>query len=159
MNRRSQMRGATLPVVLILAAMMLITAGAWLKTSLVVARATVATRERVQAFHAADSALIRCSRMLSLALPSTSSKDEPSRWRAKSSFEGPTAVAFAPFASWPYARRVPQCLIESWTNASYLITARGFGATADSEAWLQLRIDIADGASTQHWRRVVARPF
>jgi Tfp pilus assembly protein PilX len=161
MKRRSLTRGATLPIVLTLAATMLVTAGAWLQTSLVAARAGVATRERVQAFHAADSALIRCSQMLSLALPpmSQSLGDEPSRWRAKTSFEGPTAAAITPFASWPYARRAPQCLIESWASASYLITARGFGAAADSEAWLQLRIDIVDGANTQHWRRVVARPF
>jgi len=161
MKPRSRSRGATLPIVLILAAMMLVTASAWLQTSLVAARTSVATRERVQAFHAADSALIRCSRMLAFALPATSPSpnDEPSRWRLKTSFEGPSAAAIAPFASWPYARRAPQCLIEAWTGASYLITARGFGATPDSEAWLQLRIEVADGASTQHWRRVVARPF
>ncbi|SAK72549.1 hypothetical protein AWB78_02992 [Caballeronia calidae] len=161
MKRSSRSRGATLPIVLILAAMMLVTASAWLQTLLVAARATVAARERVQAFHAADSALIRCSRMLSLALPATSQApgDEPSRWRLKTSFEGPSAPAIAPFAAWPYARRAPQRLIEAWVGASYLVTARGFGATADSEAWLQLRIDITDGASTQYWRRVVARPF
>ncbi|SAK56907.1 hypothetical protein AWB82_02309 [Caballeronia glebae] len=161
MKRRSRTRGATLPIVLILAATMLVTTAAWLQTSLVAARASVATRERAQALHAADSALIRCSRMLSLALPSMNSslKVEPSRWRAKTSFEGPFAAAITPFASWPYARRAPQCLIESWANASYLITARGFGATADSEAWLQLRLDIADGVSARHWRRVVGRPF
>ncbi|WP_250513875.1 pilus assembly PilX N-terminal domain-containing protein [Caballeronia sp. INDeC2] len=160
MKRRSRTHGATLPIVLILTAMMLVTASAWLQTSTVAGRATIATRERAQAFHAADSALIRCSRMLSLALPSTSqSKDEPSRWRAKTSFEGPTAAAITPFPAWPYARRAPQCLIESWGSGSYLVTSRGFGATADSEAWLQLRTDIADGVSTQHWRRVVARPF
>ncbi|WP_250865972.1 pilus assembly PilX N-terminal domain-containing protein [Caballeronia sp. INSB1] len=161
MKRRSRTRGATLPIVLILSAMMLVTASAWLQTSLVAGRATVATRERAQAFHAADSALIRCSRMLSLALPSASQslKDEPSRWHAKTSFEGPTAAAITPFAVWPYARRAPQCLIESWASGAYLVTTRGFGASPDSEAWLQLRIDIAEGARTQHWRRVVARPF
>ena len=163
MKPRSHARGAVLPIVLILAAMMLITAGAWLQTSLVAARSTVAMRERVQAFHAADSALIRCSRMLSAARPWLG--DEPARWRAKTSFEGPSASAIAPFAAWPYAYRAPQCLIESWArpdeagSASYLITARGFGAAPESEAWLQLRIDVADGVSSQHWRRVVARPF
>ena len=161
MRRRSTSRGTVLPIVLLLAAMILVTASAWLQTSLVAARATVAARERVQAFHAADSALIRCSRMLSLALAPTSQSpnDEPSRWRMKTSFDGASAIAIAPFAAWPYARRAPQCLIESWAGASYLVTARGFGATPESEAWLQLRIDVADGASTQHWRRVVARPF
>ncbi|SAL66255.1 hypothetical protein AWB70_06273 [Caballeronia cordobensis] len=161
MKRRSRSRGVTLPIVLILAATMLITASAWLQTSLVVARATVAARERVQAFHAADSALIRCARMLSLALPAAtqSANDEPSRWRMKTSFEGSSASAIAPFAAWPYARRPPQCLIEAWAGASYLVTARGFGASADTEAWLQLRIDVNDGIVTQHWRRVVAKPF
>jgi len=52
MKRRSLTRGATLPIVLILSAMMLVTASAWLQTSLVAGRATVATRERAQAFHA-----------------------------------------------------------------------------------------------------------
>ncbi|SAL67274.1 hypothetical protein AWB74_03812 [Caballeronia arvi] len=161
MKRRSLSRGATLPIVLILAAMMLTTAGAWLQASLVAARATVAARERIQAFHAADSALIRCSRMLSSALPAAgpSLNDEPSRWRLKTSFEGVSAPAISPFSAWPYARRTPQCLIESWAGASYLVTARGFGASVDSEAWLQLRIDVNDGASTQHWRRVAAKPF
>ncbi|SAK95518.1 pilus assembly PilX family protein [Caballeronia ptereochthonis] len=163
MKRRSLSRGAVLPVVLFLAAMMLVTASAWLQASLVAARSAVAVRERVQAFHAADSALIRCGRMLSGV--SRSPGDESSRWRSKTSFEGPAAAAISPFAAWPYAYRAPQCLIESWTqtdaaaSASYLITARGFGATPDSEAWLQLRIDVADGVSTQHWRRVVAKPF
>jgi Tfp pilus assembly protein PilX len=161
MRRRSRSRGATLPIVLILAAMMLMTASAWLQTSLVAARTTLAARERVQAFHAADSALIRCSRMLALALPATSPSpnDEPSRWRMKTSFEGSSALATTPFAAWPYARRAPQCVIEAWTGASYVVTARGFGATADSEAWLQLRIDVNEGVTTQHWRRVVAKPF
>ncbi|SAK43477.1 hypothetical protein AWB75_00561 [Caballeronia catudaia] len=161
MKRRSLSHGATLPIVLILAAMMLTTAGAWLQASLVAARTTVAARERIRAFHAADGALIRCSRMLSSAMPaaSPSVNDEPSRWRMKTSFEGASAFAISPFSAWPYARRAPQCLIESWAGASYLVTARGFGASADSEAWLQLRIDVNDGASTQHWRRVVAKPF
>lgn len=95
-------------------------------------------RKRVQAFHAADSALIRCSRMLSAA--SQSPGEEPSRWSAKTSFEGPSAPAIVPFAAWPYAYRAPQCLIEAWArpdkagSASFLITARGFGATPESEA-------------------------
>lgn len=59
----------------------------------------VASRERVQAFHAADSALIRCSRMLDAALPVTGVLDqEPSSWRSKASFEGASTRAFAPFA-------------------------------------------------------------
>ncbi|KMZ13362.1 hypothetical protein BHUM_01338 [Candidatus Burkholderia humilis] len=140
MKRRASSRGTALPIVLLLCAMMLVTASAWLQTSLGAARSTVASRERVQAFHAADSALIRCARMLSAAVPSTS---DPALWRNKASF-----------ASWPYAPRALQCLIETWSS-SYLITARGFGAVSESEAWLQLRVD----AGVSHWRRVVAKPF
>jgi Tfp pilus assembly protein PilX len=144
---RKHARGTALPIVLLLAAMMLVTASAWLQASLVAARTTVAARERVQAFHAADSALMRCAQMLSSAIPGTE------LWRNKASFD---ALAIQPFSAWPFARRVPQCLIEGAAQNAYLITARGFGATADSEAWLQLRID-ANG--NKHWRRVVARPF
>ncbi|MDR5855327.1 pilus assembly PilX N-terminal domain-containing protein [Caballeronia sp. LZ062] len=165
MKRRALSRGAALPIILLLSAMMLVTASAWLQTSLVAARTAVATRERVQAFHAADSALIRCSHMLSAALPATGPADqEPARWRLKTSFEGASAFAFAPYASWPYAVREPQCLIESWLRSgqpvtSYLVTARGFGATSQTEAWLQLRIDSANGTVTQQWRRVAGKPF
>jgi hypothetical protein len=128
--------------------MMLITASAWLQTSLAAARSTLALRERVQAFHAADSALLRCAAMLSNAVPSSI---EPSLWRNKVSFE---SAAIAPFSNWPYARRAPQCLIEKF-GSTYLITARGFGAAQESEAWLQLRVD----AGASRWRRVVAKPF
>jgi Tfp pilus assembly protein PilX len=163
MTRRARNRGTALPIVLLLSATMLVTTTAWLQTSLASARATLAARERVQAFHAADSALIRCSRLLDAALPPMSTSAparEPVQWRGKSSFEGASALAIQPFADWPDAHRAPQCLIETWlrseAGASYLITARGFGASADSEAWLQLRVD-ENGA--RHWRRVVAKPF
>jgi len=166
MNRRDLSRGTALPIVLLLAAIILVTASAWLQTSLVAARTTVAARERVQAFHAADSALIRCSHMLSAALPARGAVDqEPARWRLKASFEGASAMAVAPYASWPYATRPPQCLIETWSRSgqssmtSYLITARGFGATSQTEAWLQLRIDSANGTATRQWRRVAGKPF
>jgi Tfp pilus assembly protein PilX len=166
MSARARSRGVALPIVLLLAALMLVTASAWLQTSLVAERSAVAVRERVQAFHAADSALIRCAGLLASAVPSAGFiGQEPAAWRNKASFEGANTVAIMPFASWPYARRAPQCLIERWNtpadsaSASYLVTARGFGTAPESEAWLQLRVDIANGVRTQHWRRVVARPF
>jgi Tfp pilus assembly protein PilX len=166
MKGRLRSRGAVLPIVLLLAATMLVTASAWLQTSLVASRATIAARERVQAFHAADSALIRCAQMLDSALPASGGPEsEPAMWRSKASFEGASALAFEPYGAWPYARRAPQCLIETLARptddagASYLVTSRGFGASADSEVWLQLRVDIGEGASAHPWRRVVARPF
>ena len=74
-------------------------------------------------------------------------------------------MALTPFASWPYAMRAPQCVIETWARTaqspttSYLVTARGFRGTPQSDAWLRLRMDPTGGAVTQHWRRVVAKPF
>ncbi|MDR5804106.1 hypothetical protein [Caballeronia sp. LZ001] len=163
MRRRARSRGTVLPIVLSLAAMMLVTASAWLQASLVATRTAVSARERMQAFHAADSALVRCVRMIADAPVVTSSgAQEPVGWRSKASFEGASAVAIEPFGDWPYARRAPQCLIEAWSHTdqavavtSYLVTARGFGASPETEAWLQSRIDGA----TRHWRRVVAKPF
>jgi Tfp pilus assembly protein PilX len=167
MTPRLKSRGTVLPIVLLLSSMMLVTAGAWLETSIVATRSAASLRDRVQAFHAADSALARCGRMAvdSPDPPQNASANEPAGWRVKASFEGAGASAIAPFVAWPYAQRVPQCLIESWSRSgdadarSYLVTARGFGASADAESWLQLEIEVAGNSVTRRWRRVVAKPF
>jgi Tfp pilus assembly protein PilX len=167
MTPRSKSRGTVLPIVLLLSSMMLVTAGAWLESSIVETRSAASLRDRVQAFHAADSALARCSRMVmdSPGPPQNVSADEPAGWRIKASFEGAAASALAPFDAWPCASRVPQCLIEAWSRPgdpaahSYLLTARGFGASRDAESWLQLEIEVAGSSVTRRWRRVVAKPF
>ncbi|SOE82581.1 hypothetical protein SAMN05446927_5918 [Caballeronia arationis] len=167
MTPRSKSRGTVLPIVLLLSSMMLVTASAWLESSIVATRSAASLRDRVQAFHAADSALARCSRMVvdSSDPPQNAFAGEPTGWRAKASFEGAGASAIAPFVAWPYARRVPQCLIEPWSRSgdasarSYLLTARGFGASGDAESWLQLEIEIAGSSVKRRWRRVVAKPF
>ncbi|SAL11511.1 pilus assembly PilX family protein [Caballeronia humi] len=165
MRRRAGSRGTVLPIVLLLSSMMLVTAGAWLESSIVATRAAASLRDRIQAFHGADSALARCSRIVidSPELAQNGPAGEPVRWRLKASFEGASALAIAPFATWPHAARTPQCLIEAWSRPgkgpSYLLTARGFGSTKDSEAWLQLQIEIAESGVTRRWRRVVAKPF
>jgi hypothetical protein len=92
---------------------------AWLEAALVSARTTTNLGERVQAFHSADSALIRCTRIALDSLPELKSLTgplaaEPDKWRSKASFDGASASAVMPFASWPYAIRPPQCLIEVW---------------------------------------------
>lgn len=167
MKPRAKSRGTVLPIVLLLSSMMLVTAGAWLESAIVVTRTAASLGERIQAFHGADSALIRCSR---IAIDSTQpgervSTDEPGRWRLKASFEGPGAAAITPFAVWPNAARPPQCLIEAWSRSAqgdaraYLLTARGFGSTPGAEAWLQMQVEITGIAVTRRWRRVVARPF
>jgi Tfp pilus assembly protein PilX len=169
--KRSLARGAALPIVLLISSMLLVTAAAWLEAALVDARVAASLGNRVVAFHAADSALLRCSRIAigSAAAPASDTEplaDEPVRWRLKASFEGAAANALSPFAAWPYGIRPPQCLIESWPLSAsgsvggFLITARGFGRTAAaSEAWLQLKVRLTGQGAVMHWRRVVARPF
>lgn len=150
--------------------MLLVTAAAWLEAALVSARTTTNLGERVQAFHSADSALIRCARIALDSLPELKSLNgplaaEPNKWRLKASFEGASASAVTPFASWPYAIRPPQCLIEVWPvrandqAGAFLITARGFGRMADNESWLQQEIEMGENGVVRHWRRVVAKPF
>jgi len=83
----------------------------------------------------------------------------------KASFEGASADVVTPFASWPYAIRPPQCLIEARPPrahdqaGAFLITARGFGRMAGNESWLQQDIEIGASGVIRHWRRIVAKPF
>jgi Tfp pilus assembly protein PilX len=162
MKGRRHTRGTVLLVVLLLASMMLVTVAVWIESSVVVTRNAASLRERAQAFHAADSALIRCSRIALDSSPAHDAVGTSSAWRLKASFEGPAARAIVPIAAWPHARRAPQCLIETWErdeSTMYLVTARGFGTGPNAEAWLQLEMEEGETGVTRHWRRVVARPF
>ncbi|SAL13223.1 hypothetical protein AWB69_00466 [Caballeronia udeis] len=163
-------RGIALPIVLVMSSMLLVTAAAWLEAALVSARTTTSLGERVQAFHSADSALIRCAGIAleTVAEPGSPTGPltaEPNKWRLKASFEGASASAVTLFASWPYGIRPPQCLIEAWpartTNqaGAFLITARGFGRIVGNESWLQQEIEMGEHGAVRHWRRIVARPF
>lgn len=160
----SESRGVALPIVLLLLSMTLVTMAAWLETSIAAGRASANMRDRVQAFHAADSALLRCVKLIGGPSARTAAGPEPAGWRSKASFEGAGASAIQPFAVWPYSVRVPQCLIEAWpgSGSAYLLTARGFGSGVETQAWLQMFIDTGDtseGGAVRRWRRVVARPF
>jgi Tfp pilus assembly protein PilX len=169
--KRFLSRGTALPIVLLMSSMLLVTAAAWLEAALVDARVAASLGSRLASFHAADSALIRCSRIAMASMPEPASDtellaDEPVRWRLKASFEGGSANAISPFASWPYGIRPPQCLIEPWPLKAgggiggFLITARGFGRTAaENESWLQQQVRMTGHGTVMHWRRVVARPF
>jgi Tfp pilus assembly protein PilX len=167
---RRRSRGIALPIVLLMSSMLLVTAAAWLEAALVTARTTTNLGERVLAFHSADSALLRCSRIALDSLPEPKRltgtlTSEPDKWRLKASFEGVSADAVTPFASWPYAIRPPQCLIEVWParahdqGSAFLITARGFGRMAGNESWLQQEIEIGESGVARHWRHIVAKPF
>jgi hypothetical protein len=162
---RRQCNGAALPVVLSIASMLLLTSAAWLETSIADVRRVANLHDSLQAFHAADAALTLCARALRAgvapALPAVG--HEPARWKETGAFEGP--LAFTPQAQWPGTARAPQCLIEAWQLVTrpqvqaYLLTARGFGASETTLAWLQLEI-VMDGETLEetHWRRIVARP-
>jgi hypothetical protein len=42
---------------------------------------------------------------------------------------------------------------------AYLLTARGFGRTLESQAWVQLELVVDGDKTEQRWRRVAGRPF
>jgi hypothetical protein len=163
-------RGVALPVVLLIVAMMLVTSAAWFETALLEARNTNAIADHLQSFHAAEAALVSCSRSLtngSLDAPVASTQSgEPQAWRRRDSFE---PQALTPIATWPGSVRAPQCVVEAWRIGSrplaraYLITARGFGASEDAQSWLQEELVIEGTGEAvhveHHWRHVVARPF
>ncbi|MFM0737857.1 PilX N-terminal domain-containing pilus assembly protein [Paraburkholderia xenovorans] len=165
---RARSGGAVLPIVLLITAMMLGTSAAWFEASLAAMRSTTNVRDYLQAFHAADSALNLCARnvVAAVALESSASDPpatgEPQQWKNAAAFE---AGAVAPVAQWPGSVRAPRCLIEPWRLSAradakaYLLTARGFGRTQDSQVWLQMELVIADEHIERHWRRVAARPF
>jgi len=169
-SQRRHSSGIALPIVLLISSMLLVTAAAWFEAALAGARATRNLGGRVQAFHSADSALLRCARIALESLPEPRNITgalgrEPEKWRLKASFEGAAANAITPFATWPHAAKPPQCLIETWPASSendgdaFLITARGFGRRAETEVWLQQQLEIAESGPIAHWRRVVAKPF
>lgn len=168
--RRGRQRGVALPVVLTIVSMMLVTSAAWFESALLAARNANAVADHLQSFHAADAALALCSRAAAEgALPSWlpgAPSGEPQAWRSESTF---VRAAFTPLGAWPGSARTPQCLVEAWRIESrplvraYLVTARGFGATEETQSWLQDQL-VLDGAGDamrveHHWRRVVARPF
>ncbi|MCP3714035.1 hypothetical protein [Paraburkholderia sp. CNPSo 3281] len=167
---RAARHGVALPVVLLVVAMMLVTSAAWFEAALLARRNADAVADHLQSFHAADAALELCSRALtngSLAAPVAATQPgEPQAWRRQDSFE---RQAVAPVAAWPGSVRLPQCIVEAWRIESrplaraYLVTARGFGASENTQSWLQDQVVIEDeGDATRvehHWRRVVARPF
>jgi Tfp pilus assembly protein PilX len=133
-----RLQGAALPIVLLISSMMLVTSAAWFEASLAASRAAANLRETLQAFHAADSALTLCAF---------------------------SAGAFTPIAQWPGSVAPPQCLLEAWRLTArpeakaYLLTARGFGRTMESQVWLQLELVVDGEKIERHWRRVAARPF
>ena len=164
---RRRCRGAVLPIVLLISAMLLATSAAWFEVSIAAARGAVNVRDYMQAFHAADSALTLCARGVVAstgigAVAAPLAAREPAQWKLEAVFAGAAAT---PVARWPGSVRAPQCVVEGWRLAArpdaraYLITSRGFGKKEESQVWLQMELVIDGDGIERHWRRVAARPF
>jgi hypothetical protein len=161
----SRNRGAALLIVLMLSSMMLATSAAWFETSIAAARGAANLQDQLIAFHAADSALTLCAQRVVAGEASSReavTDGEPAAWKLPAAFN---AAAFAPVAMWPGSSEPPQCAVEAWRLATrpgasaWLLTARGYGSTRDTQAWLQLQLVVENGIVERHWRRVAARPF
>jgi Tfp pilus assembly protein PilX len=165
-GRRAHTTGATLPIVLLIASMMLATSAAWFEQSVAAARGAAGMYDRLLAFHAADSALAKCARNVIAGSASVmpAGVGEPAGWRSQAIF---AANAVGSTVAWPAALSLhpPRCLIEAWRLVNrpdaqaYLLTARGYGRSQDSQAWLQLQLVVDGSVVERHWRRVAARPF
>ncbi len=165
-QRQGQRRGVALPVVLVIASMMLVTSSGWFEAALLEARNASLIADDLQAFHAADAALVLCTRALASGSTFVPAQPvltgEPMGWRQQAGFD---ARAVVPTGTWPGSVRPPQCLVEAWRIDSrpaaraFVVTARGFGASEEAQGWLQVQL-VFDGTRIErHWRRVAARPF
>ena len=158
-------RGIVLPGALILASTMLVTSAAWLEISIAQTRHAANVHDHIRATQAADGALRLCLEALRTGmapvLPALGG--DRAHWNEAAAFE--EAAAYEPVPSWTGSARPPQCVIEAMSiegrpdASAYCITARGFGAKASTEAWLQLMLMSEDGRERRAWRRIVAAPF
>ena len=89
--RRPRIRGIALPVVLVIASMMLVTSSAWFEAALFEARNARLIADDLLAFHAADAALMLCTRALAsgamLAPAAPAQAGEPDGWRQQATFD------------------------------------------------------------------------
>ena len=157
-------RGIVLPGALVLASTMLVTSAAWLEISIAQTRHAANVHDHIRAAHAADGALRLCAEALRAGvapvLPALGA--DRAHWKEAATLK--EGVAYEPVPSWTGSARPPQCVIEAISIAgrpdasAYCITARGFGAKASTEAWLQLMLVTEEGRERRAWRRIVAAP-
>lgn len=156
--------GAALPVALMLTSMVSAAAIASFDAAIMGARRTSNFEDALRSMQAANAALELClnehdAGRASLVLPARAGVG---RWQERDPFAD--AAAFAPLSNWPAGHRPPQCLIEGLRIAerplarAYVVTARGFGANADAQAWAQVFVVREAGKETRHWRRIARRP-
>ena len=160
----ARQRGIVLPGALIVASMMLVTSAAWFEISMAQTRHAANVHDHIRAAQAADGALLLCARALRAGVAPVlpAQGGDRAHWKEAAAFQ--EAGAYEPVPSWAGSARPPQCVIEAMSIAgrpdasAYCITARGFGAKASTEAWLQLVLMTEAGRERRAWRRIVAAP-
>jgi hypothetical protein len=160
--RARHVSGAALPVVLMLTSMVSAAAIASFDAAIMVARRASNFEDALHSMQAAHVALELCLREHEAGrAPLLPSSAGAMRWQERDPFSD--AAAFAPLPTWPGGRRPPQCLIEGLRSAGrplargYVVTARGFGASADAQAWAQVFVVREAGTESRHWRRIARR--
>ena len=155
--------GAALPVALMLTSMVSAAAIASFDAAIMGARRTSNFEDALRSMQAAYVALELCLNEHDAGrAPLLPARAGVGRWQERDPFAD--AAAFAPLSNWPGGRRPPQCLIEGMRIAgrplarAYMITARGFGASADAQAWAQVFVVREAGIEMRHWRRIARRP-
>jgi len=177
----SLQRGASLPIVLALTALLQVAALAQADTAWVALHTAGARHDRLVADAAAEAGLVLCTRWLqrgAIQVWPWQGAGEPAAWRAAGAFDDASAGA-APHAqrlaqTWPGARAAPQCLVEARPASVapgappaqiLLMTVRGVGMRRDTQRYLQQIWRLPGGAGgidLQHalsaWRSVAAAP-
>jgi hypothetical protein len=156
--------GIVLPGALILASMVLATSAVWFEIAMAQTRHAANVHDHIRATQAADGALLLCAQALRAGvapvLPARGG--DRAHWKEAAAFQA--AEAYEPVPSWAGSARPPQCVIEAMSiegrpdASAYCITARGFGAKASTEAWLQLVLMTEAGRERRAWRRIATGP-
>ncbi|BBO59342.1 PilX N-terminal domain-containing pilus assembly protein [Mycoavidus sp. B2-EB] len=166
---RVRQKGATLVWVMPLVAILQLFSIALLNLMTLEMRSAANREDGARALHAADAGLRICvRRLISGHAPVRSwlGEGEPAYWRTPAAFNSLPPVAFNLVNAWPYAVKPPQCLIEARPplpqkpkHIVYWITVRGFGATLETQAWVQSIVIFEEKTIRYTWRSVVARPY
>ncbi|BBE08717.1 Uncharacterized protein MCB1EB_0556 [Mycoavidus cysteinexigens] len=172
--------GATLVWVTTLVAILHLFSISLLNLTTLETRNAASREDRARALHAADAGLRMCVRRLirgHAPVRSWLGEGEPAYWRTPAAFNSRLPAAFKLVNAWPYAAQPPQCLIEARPlpkssaplpperlprqpkPAVYWITVRGFGATPETQAWVQSIVIFEEKTIRYTWRSFVARPY
>ncbi len=165
---RVRQSGVVLPIVLLISAMMLATPAVWFETSLAAARSATNVRDYLQAFHAADSALISCARSV-IAAAGETLRCTAACIRRADAMETRKRVRSGRCRTCRAMARIGARAAMFDRTVASCQSRRCSGVFADFtrlRAHQRLASLAADGAGDRrvrqierHWRRVAARPF